>query len=69
MDFDEAVQSSKKIISIITLFALNSDENEILYNIITATERGGTGECHIEFPSLTFKNLEKRGNKPPKSWL
>ena len=36
---------------------LNSAENEILYNIVTATERGDRGECHI--PSLTFQNPEE----------
>ena len=45
---------------------LNSTDNEKLYNIVTATERGDRGECHIVFPSLTFQNSEEGGNKPPK---
>ena len=45
---------------------LNSAENEILYNIVTATEREDRGYCHIGFPSLTFQNHEEGGNKPPK---
>ena len=46
--------------------SLNSAENEIPYIIVTATERGDRGECHIEFPSRTFQNPEEGGNKPPK---
>ena len=45
---------------------VNSVENEILYNIITATERRGRGKCHICFPSLTFQNPEEGGDKPLK---
>ena len=45
---------------------LNSAENEILYNIVTVTERGDRGKYHIVFPSLTFQNPEEGGNKPPK---
>ena len=36
-----------------------SPENEILYNIITATDRGDRREWHIVFLSLTFQNLEE----------
>ena len=34
--------------------------------VVTATERGDRGECHIGFPSLTFQNPEEGGNKPLK---
>ena len=40
--------------------------NEILFNIVTASDRGARGECHIGFPSLTFQSPEKGGNKPLK---
>ena len=40
---------------------LNSAENEILYNIVTAIERGDREECHFEFSSLTFQNPEEGG--------
>ena len=45
---------------------LNSAENEILNNIVIATERGDRGKCQIGFLSLTFQNPEEGGNKPPK---
>ena len=45
MDFDEVVQGSKN--------TLNSADNQILKNIVTATERGDRGECRVVFPSLT----------------
>ena len=48
---------------------LNPPENEILYNIVTAIERGDRGKCHIVFPSLIFQNSEEEGNKPPKRRL
>ena len=63
MDFDEAVQGLKKETT------LNSAQNEKLYNIVSATERGDRWECHIVFPSLTFQNPEEGGNKPPKRRL
>ena len=37
-----------------------------MYNIVTATERGDSEECHMVFPSLTLQNPEEGGNKPPK---
>ena len=37
-----------------------------LVGIVTATERGDRGDCHIGYPSLTFQNPEEVGNKPPK---
>ena len=45
----------------------NFTENEIRNSIIVTTaERGDRGECHIEFPSVTFQNPEEGGNTPPK---
>ena len=35
---------------------MNSADNEKLYYIVTATERGDRGEYHGVFPSLTFQN-------------
>ena len=42
VDIDEAVQNSKT--------HYNFAENEVPYIIVTATERGDRGECHIGFP-------------------
>ena len=39
----------------------NFTENEIRNIIATATEKGDRGECHIEFPSVTFQNPEEGG--------
>ena len=39
ISFDEEGMGEKSV--------LNSAENEILYNIVTATERGDRGECPI----------------------
>ena len=55
MDLDGAVHGS-----------LNSADNEKLLNIVTATERGDSGECHVVFLSLSFQNPEEGGKKPPK---
>ena len=46
----------------VNITTLNSAENEILNNIVTATERGDRGKCHIGFPSQTFQNPEEGGN-------
>ena len=35
------------------------------YDIVTTTERGDRGECHIGFASLTIQNPEEGENKPP----
>ena len=43
----------------------NFTENEIR-EILLLLERGDRGECHIEFPPVTFQNHEEGGNKPPK---
>ena len=58
---------SVAVTNIIQYFILsNSGENAMLYNIVTATERGNRGKYLIGFPSLTFQNPEEGGNKPPK---
>ena len=39
---------------------------DIIPIVIDGTDRGVRGECHIEFPSVTFQNPKEGGNKPPK---
>ena len=51
------------------IISRNLADNEKLYNIVTATERGDRGGCHVVFPSLTFQNPEEGKKKPPKRRL